>query len=252
MLDAGGAELDVVPGVGLFDAGVVRDAQSHFVRLVLHGGHDVAIDAEDLDAIDALLFQRLHAGAGFGGIARAAEHGIDENARRGEFPLGALLADFERPFGIAAHVADGGDAAGQPDVEFVFQRLRLAAALLLQVGVGVDQSGEDVFAGGVDDGVGLHRRARPAGGGDGVQRDDVGDQIVLDDDVLGAAGGRPIAIDHDGVVDQQAAHALAAGRRLRHGGDGDRESGEREDQGSAHGNDCGMPRRRLGSLAPAC
>src|ERR1039458_6100343 len=107
VLDAGGAELDVVPGVGLFDAGVVGDTQSHFVRLVLHGGHDIAVDAENLDAVDALLFQRLHAGAGFGGIARTAEHGIDEDARRGEFPLGALPADFERAFGIAAHVADG-------------------------------------------------------------------------------------------------------------------------------------------------
>ena len=36
VLDAGGAELDVVPGVGLFDAGVVRDAQAQLVRLVLH------------------------------------------------------------------------------------------------------------------------------------------------------------------------------------------------------------------------
>src|ERR1022692_1051241 len=239
VLDAGSAEFNVVPGVGLFDAGVVGDAQSHFVRLVLHGAHGVAIDAEDLDAVDALLFERLHARPGFGGIARAPEHGIDENARRSEFSLGALPADFERPFGVAAHIADGGDAAGQPDVEFVFQRLRLAAALLLQVGMRVDQAGQNVFARGVDYGIGLHRRARPdAGTGDRVQRDDVGDQIVLDDDILGAAGRRPIAIDHGGVVDQQAAHAFAAGRRLRHGRAGGTER-DKDRQGSGHGNDCG-------------
>jgi hypothetical protein len=133
----------------------------------------------------------------------------------------------------------------QPDVQFVFQRLRLAAALLLQVGVRVDQSGEDVFAGGVYYGIGLGAAPRGhAGGGDGVQRDDVGDRVVLDDNVLGAAGGRPVAIDHDGVVDQQAAHAFAAGRRLRRGlgggGTSERERGERDEQGSGHGNDCGM------------
>ena len=198
------------------------------------------------------------------GIAHAAEHRIDEDARRGEFALGALLAEFERALGVAAHVADGGDAAGQPDVEFVFQRLRLAAALLLQVGVRVDQAGQDVLAGGVDHGVGLRRPARSACGGDGVERDDVGDHIVLDDDILGTAGRRPVAIDHDGVVDQQAAHAFAIDRRLRHGGAGEREHGEEDEQGSGHGNDCGTPRAsgqqqaaeavaaRLETLAPPC
>src|ERR1035441_9642583 len=45
-----------------------------------------AIDAGNLNAINALLFQRPHAGAGFAGVARAAKHGVDENARRGESP----------------------------------------------------------------------------------------------------------------------------------------------------------------------
>jgi hypothetical protein len=39
--------------------------------------------------------------------------------------------------------AYGGDAAGEPDVELVFERLRFAAALFLQMGVGVDQAGQD-------------------------------------------------------------------------------------------------------------
>src|ERR1035437_8761209 len=127
-------------------------------------------------------------------------------------------------------------------------RLRLAAALLLQVGVRVDQSGEDVFAGGVYYGIGLGAAPRghagTPGGGDGLQRDNVGDRVVLVDNVLGAAGGRHVATDHDGIVDQQAAHAFAAGRRLRRrlgdGGTGERERGERDEQGSGHGNDCGM------------
>ena len=88
--------------------------------------------------------------------------------------------------------------------------------------------------------TGARGRARTPVGGHGVQRDDVGDQIVLDDDILGAAGGRPIAIDHDGVVDQQAAHAFTAGRRLCHGGTGESECGQKDEQDSGHGNDCGM------------
>ena len=163
VLDAGGAELDVVPGVGLFDAGVVRDAQSHLVRLVLHRAHDVAIDAEDLDAVGALLLQRTARGRGLRFHCARGRTWDRRRCAARRFALGALLADFERAFGIAAHIADRGDAAGQPDVELVFQRLRLAAALLLQVGVGVDQPGQDVLAGGVDHGVGLRRPARSAG-----------------------------------------------------------------------------------------
>ena len=60
MLDAGGAELDVVPGVGLFHAGVMRDAQAELVRFVFHRLHGVAIDAQDLDAVGAHLLQFAH------------------------------------------------------------------------------------------------------------------------------------------------------------------------------------------------
>ncbi len=156
--------------------GVMRDAQPQLVGLVLHRRHDVAIDAQNLDAVRALLLQRLHPGARFRGTARAAEHRIDENARRRDFALGALLADLERPLRVAAHVADGGDAARQPDIQFVLERLRLAAALLLQVRVRVDQPGQHVLAGGVDHRVGLRPSPRSTRGGHRVQRDHIGDQ----------------------------------------------------------------------------
>ena len=215
VLDAGGTELDIVPGIGFFHAGVVGDAQAEFMRFVLHGRHDVAIDAHYLDPIGAHLLERAHAGHSFGGVAGAAEHGVDENARRGDLALGALLAQFESAFGIAADIADGGDAAGEPDIQFVLQRLRLAAPLLLNVRVGVDEAGQHVLSRGVDNGIGLgcdERGALPAARHrDGVERNHVGDGVVFDHDVLGPAGRRAVAIYDHGVVDQQASYTLAAG-----------------------------------------
>ena len=38
--------MDVVPGVGLFHAHVMGDAQAEFVGFVLGGLHQVAIDAQ--------------------------------------------------------------------------------------------------------------------------------------------------------------------------------------------------------------
>ena len=57
VLDAGGAELDIVPGVGFFHAHVVRDAQAELVRFILGRFHDVAMDAQELDAVGALCFE---------------------------------------------------------------------------------------------------------------------------------------------------------------------------------------------------
>src|SRR2546421_351734 len=69
---------------------------------------------------------------------------------------GGLLAKFYRALRVAADVADCGDAARQPDVELVLDRLRLSAALLLQMRVRVDQPRQDVLAAGVDHRVGLY------------------------------------------------------------------------------------------------
>ena len=160
----------------------------------------VAIDPKQLDAVDAHLFERAHPGHRLGGIAWAAEHGINEDPRRRDFAFRTLLAEFQRAPGVAADVADGGDAAREPDVEFISNGLGFAAALLLQVGVGVDQAGEHVSAGGIDDGIGIRGRGRTAAGeGHGVERDHVGDRIVFDHDVFRAAGRRSVAIDHDAL-----------------------------------------------------
>jgi hypothetical protein len=95
VLYASGAELDVVPGVGLFDTGVMGNTQSVLVRLILHGFHDVAIDAQDLDAIHTHGFELANSGAAFVPIARdriAIEHRIDKDAGRDDLVFGALPA----------------------------------------------------------------------------------------------------------------------------------------------------------------
>jgi len=114
-----------------------------------------------------------------------------------------------------------------------------AGTVLLQVRVRVDQAWQHVFAGSVDHRVGLHWRASPAGRGDGVQRNHVGDQVVFDHGILGSARGRAIAVHHDGVVDQQTARAFAASRSLRQQAPRER---EHEKQGSEHANDCATTR----------
>ena len=65
--------------------------------------------------------------------------------------------------------------------------------------------------------AGTHERDR-------VERDHVGNRVVLDDDVLRPAGGSAVAIEDDGVVDQEAADALPmGGSGLREGGRGESE-----------------------------
>ena len=187
VLDAGGAEVDVVPGVGLFHAHVVRHAQPEFVGFVFDGVHQVAVDAQQFHPVGAHLLQAADARAGLLGGAHAAQHGVDEDARRGDLALRALAAQFERALRVRAHVADGGDAARQPDVQLVLDGLRLAAALLLQVGVRIDQPGQHVLAGGVDDRIHLSGDAvAPAGDGHRIQRNHVRNQVIFDEDVLGS------------------------------------------------------------------
>src|ERR1700693_4639247 len=92
VLDSGGSELDVVPGVGLFNAGMMGDAQSILVCLVLHGFHYVAIDAQDLDAIHAHSFEFANPRAAFLRVAWdgiAIEHRVNEDARSDDFVFGA-------------------------------------------------------------------------------------------------------------------------------------------------------------------
>ena len=65
-----------------------------------------------------------HARACRVGVGRTAELRVDEDARRGERPLGARVAPGERFARVAADVAHGGDAAREPDLELVVDRLR--------------------------------------------------------------------------------------------------------------------------------
>ncbi len=183
------------------------------------------------------------------GVLRPAEHGIDEDARRGDLALGALPAEFHRAFGVAAHVADGGDAAGQPDIQLVFDGLRLAAALLLQVGVRIDQARQHVLSGGVDHRVGLRGPAPSAAQRDRIERNHVADGVVLDYDVLGPAGRRAVAIHHGGVVNQQAAHAPPAYRQALRPGCGNREAHDQETK--RHGFDCATKAKTCNSLQTA-
>ena len=75
VLDAGRAELDVVPGVGLLHSGVVRDAQARLVRLVLHRRHEVAVDPGELDAVGPEGPQLLDARPGrFHSLGRRGRH----------------------------------------------------------------------------------------------------------------------------------------------------------------------------------
>ena len=55
MLDAGGAQSDVVPRIGLFDAGVVCNPKTCSTRLVFHCRHDIAIGTDELDSVGEAL-----------------------------------------------------------------------------------------------------------------------------------------------------------------------------------------------------
>ncbi len=103
VLDGADAVADVVPGGGLFDADVVGDGEVERPGFVGDGIEDVAVDLPEFDAVDALLLDLTDGGAGLGGIfgrggdggTGTREHGIDEDARRNDFPGGALGAEFE-------------------------------------------------------------------------------------------------------------------------------------------------------------
>ena len=161
------------------------------------------------------------------GVARPPEHRINEDARRGDLASRALPSQFERAARVAADVANGGDAAGQPDIQLVLDRF--APAFLLQMGVGIDEPGEHVLAGSVDHCI-RRRPAPPAAPAKShrIERDHIGDGVVFDENILGPAGRRAVAVHYRGVMDQQAVHPLSVGGGLRHGGGGQQdESGEK-------------------------
>ena len=126
----------------------------------------------------------------------------------------------------------GGDAAGEPDLQLVLDRLRGAAALVLQMRVRVDQARQHVLAGRVDlrrVGSGLDRRLaplRPIATGSSAAISD--DDIVLDDDVKRALRRRAVAVDDHGVANDQSSPGGCrnTGRVLRGEGGSQREAGD--------------------------
>jgi hypothetical protein len=68
----------------------------------------------------------------------AIEHRVDENARRDDLVLGALLPELQGFLRIAAHVADGGDSARHPYFQLVVDWLRNPASFFLNVSMRVD------------------------------------------------------------------------------------------------------------------
>ena len=97
----------------------------------------------------------LDAGARFSGRVdgdAAVEHRVREDARRDDLAARGFVAEFDDAgVGFGADLADGGDAAGEPELEVVVVAAkRLAGAVALEVSVRVDEAGEDVLAGSVD------------------------------------------------------------------------------------------------------
>ena len=128
-------------------------------------------------------------------------------------------------------------------------RLRLAAALLLQVRVRVDEAGQHVLAGGVDHGVGLRRAARSAAAErHRVERDHVGDHVVLDDDVLRARWPACRCRRPRSRCGSAGGARACRWRSLREAGTSQNGGGEKRYPDSVHGNDCGMNRSPIYSL----
>ena len=181
----------------------------------------------DLDTIrrPAALMRATAGDAPASGVAPAARACRGRCAARSTFTRFALVRAARTALAaIAAEVADGRDAAREPQVELVLVRQRVATALVLQVPVQVDQSWHQVTSLALDDRVEVVG-ARGASA-------DARDGVAGDDHARRAAHGRPVAVDHMHVPNEQALVALPVlGSVLA-----DRERGEESDgdQSSKH------------------
>ena len=165
------------------------------------------------------------------GVCPAGDH-VDVDARRDDGAFLALAPLGEGLLRIAPDVPDRGDAAGQPDLVLVFERLGDAGPLVVEMDVAVDQPGQEIHARAVEDMglvlVGVRPRIGAA---------DRGDLVALDDDVHGAAGRRALAVDDDDVADDQPVVApavldAAALGRGRGGGGSGQDQEERQSEES--------------------
>ena len=157
VLDRVHAELDVVLRRRLLDGDVRGGPQPELVRLVHDRFELIAIHADDLQAVGALLLDVADPRADLGRRAGPplADERIDEDARRDDRVRVALGLPALRLVEVAADFARRRDAGGEIQVPLVLNRLRHAGLpLLVPVHVGVDDPGHHVLAGGVDDRVG--------------------------------------------------------------------------------------------------
>ena len=214
VLDRVDAELDVVLRGGLLDGDVRGGPQPERVRLVHDRFELIAIHADDLQAVGALLLDVADPRADLGRRAGAAlaDERVDQNARRDDRVRVAFGLPALRLLEIAADFARRGHAGGEVEVALVLNRLRHAGlALLVPVHVGVDDAGHHVLAGGVD-----HRVAkRAATMAVGRRRADRRDQAVLDDDVDRTVRRLGVAVDDHRVADDETTRAFGVNRRRR-------------------------------------
>ena len=233
--DSPQAEATGLQGVHPRHAGLaqVRNAaQVLDLGLVQHRRHHLGrVEIEELDAVDIVLGRPADPGAALfrrvAGTAFPARTGgrVVEDARRHDLVAGAaglLAGDHGVVVEHKGHGTDRGHAVGHPELVDIGQVRRLVGRAA--VGVHVDEARQDVLARGVDHLVGRRQL--------GPRRADVarprrfmnlGDDIVVDDDVHGADGRRAGAVDQGRAMDDQGVErphpfARLAGRRGVHPG----------------------------------
>ena len=224
VLDAVHAVVDEVARRRLAHRDVDGRRQPDLLGLVDRGGHLILVHrADQLDAVGAPLLRAAHQGApfvgrhrrGFTRVEQVDEHRVVHDARRDDRVRGALGLPLLRLREVAAHLPRRRHAGRQVEIALVLDRDR-PRTLRVPVHVRVDDPRHDVFAGRVDDLVGLgpgagasrHRRARHRG------RPDPADEAVLDQDVDRAVRGDRGALDDHRAADQQALDLFGVDRRL--------------------------------------
>src|SRR6185369_17921212 len=161
---------------------MMSDAQAELVCFIKERGHYVAIDSENLYSVSAHLLDLSNARSSFVGVARRrriTEHRVDQQARRGDFGLRAVVAERQGLFCIASYIANGGDAAREPELQTVVNRLRDAGSLVLNVAVRIDQAGQNILARRVDFDIALRAPGPAIAKRDRIERDDLGNPVVL-------------------------------------------------------------------------
>jgi hypothetical protein len=180
------------------------------VGFVLDCLHDVATNHSHLYPVHAHLFHLANARSCLIGIlwvgdssaTGPSEHRVDKNPGCSNLPASTPGPQRQSLLQLAADVANTGNATRQPDLELVFKRLRYAIALVVNVGVSVDQSGKNVLTSGVNfDGCG--QTFRTAIECHRIERNHFRDAVVFDNYVVGSRSGRAIAINDHRVADGQ-------------------------------------------------